>query len=116
MNALLNIPRHTNCKNCGECCGPVLASIEEVTAIRNYIKGKRLKVPRRKDNLTCVFRDQATARCMIYPVRPLICRMYGVVEGVMQCPQGNTAAVDGKLFMEGYKAVAILNEVDWRTG
>ena len=33
MNAIFDIPKHTRCKNCGECCGVILVREREVKAI-----------------------------------------------------------------------------------
>jgi Fe-S-cluster containining protein len=35
--------------------------------------------------LPCRFRDEAAGRCRIYPARPLICRLFGLVEW-LPCP------------------------------
>lgn len=67
------------CKNCGECCGPVLITREERNAIRIFL----LKHPEiaeyaksKEFSLHCVFRDNEKKRCLIYDVRPSICKLY----------------------------------------
>lgn len=33
----MKIPKHENCKNCGECCGVILATEKEIEKIRKYV-------------------------------------------------------------------------------
>lgn len=110
MNELYNIPRHKNCTNCGECCGLVPASQAEINTIRNYIATHNISPIQYKDKVTCPFRDNEAKKCLIYPVRPTICRLMGVVKG-MYCPNGNTCEIDGYKFLP--KAAELLNFVRW---
>jgi Fe-S-cluster containining protein len=50
-------------------------------------QGKRVPYPGVEDVFytACRFRDVARGRCSIYPVRPLICRLFGHVEW-LPCP------------------------------
>ena len=78
------------CRNCGECCGPVPFSQSDIIRINAYLheQGKeefeRMKSQKRPP-LTCQFRDIEKRRCFIHPVRPEICRMQGYYEG-LPCP------------------------------
>ena len=54
-------------------------------AIANLHPGHRLLRPSDADSLDCTYLKKK--RCSIHAVRPLICRMYGVVAG-MPCPYG----------------------------
>lgn len=110
---IFNIPRHKNCTNCGECCGIILASIPEINAIRNYIAVNGINPVKRKDLIVCPFRDNGAKKCLIYPVRPIVCRLMGVTKG-MNCPNGNTCEIDGKRFLPTnpeFKNTIILNFV-----
>ncbi len=42
----------------------------------------------------CRFLNQQTRLCIIYPVRPLICRLFGLVEW-LPCPTGKQSALVG---------------------
>lgn len=112
---MLNIPVHKNCTNCGKCCGIIPATSEEVEAIRSYIAENDIK-PVRSYTSTCPFRDEAQKKCLIYPVRPLICRLFGVAKKA-ECPNGNSADIDGsKFFNFGNRSIddiEILNFVNW---
>jgi Fe-S-cluster containining protein len=64
----------------------------------------------RADKWTCLFRGQD--HCDVYPVRPLLCRLFGVTRG-MKCIHGNSAEKDGQKFLAGYTASdhKILNDI-----
>jgi uncharacterized protein len=78
-----------NCAGkCQRACGPISASPNEREAFE-LATGKlfpdALAVLSSK-NCTCPLLD-AVGRCSVYRSRPLICRLYGAVEG-MKCPWG----------------------------
>ena len=74
-----NIPNEFSCKNCGKCCGPVPITPNELRKIEKYL-AKRPKIKRKAASkgfsINCVFRDEATQTCMIYPCRPKICKIF----------------------------------------
>lgn len=120
MNILLNIPAHTKCNNCGKCCGLVPVTVQEIHTIKKYLlehkQAQNFAVQHSKQGLTCPFRNEKDKKCEIYDVRPLICRLFGVVEGkFMQCPQGNTTKINGFKFMDfkEYAEPKVLNDVNW---
>lgn len=71
-----------SCSNCGNCCGNILPiSAKEIKVIRRYIEKHGIKEQVRNYpmvkpmvDMQCPFRDDAGKRCLIYPVRPAICR------------------------------------------
>lgn len=69
-----------NCKNCGECCGPAPITNEELRSIKRFLKMKDMKLPEVKDELTCRFRKDNS--CLIYPVRPIVCKLFGEYENL----------------------------------
>ena len=79
------------CHNCGECCGPVPFSQSELLSIMDVLR----KMPReateglaaqQRGELTCMFRDMKAQCCAVYSARPLLCRMFGLYEGLV-CPR-----------------------------
>lgn len=69
------------CSNCGQCCSDLLPlSDREVKAIKAYIKNHPIKEQRHNAatgvDLTCPFRDERTRKCLIYAVRPAVCRTF----------------------------------------
>lgn len=78
------------CTSCGECCGPVTATLDEAYAIRKHIEAKGIEWRENAaDPLKCGF---YAGKCTVYEVRPIACRMYGVVKE-MACPFFPDAAV-----------------------
>lgn len=71
------------CSNCGACCGRLLTLSDReykniVKYIRdNNIQDQRCQLPMEalQDN-RCPFRDEHNQKCVIYPVRPKICRLF----------------------------------------
>ena len=71
------------CTSCGACCSNNLPMTEkEVRAIRRYVRRNHIQEQKHLPailagpvlDLTCPFRDNHTRTCVIYPVRPAICR------------------------------------------
>ena len=103
---MYRLPKH-NCKNCGQCCGPVPINAEEQRHIQNYVDSHEVEVNNEHDFITCKFRVKN--KCSIYPVRPMLCRLMGVVEG-MECAYGNSAKIDGSKHLKR-GCVGLLNDV-----
>lgn len=111
-----NIPKHKNCTNCGRCCGLIPVMPDELKQIRDYVAKYKIKAVN-IHSITCPFRDDKKKICLIYPVRPIICRLMGVVKG-MECPNGNTCELDGSKFLPPNSIrqslhKRILNYLDW---
>lgn len=74
------------CTGCGNCCSNILPMTDkEIEAIRKYIKKHHIKefkhgIPLANPafDMTCPFlnTDKKTEKCMIYEVRPAICRCF----------------------------------------
>lgn len=71
------------CSNCGECCSDFLPiSPEEIRRISAYIKKHGIREQRHFAptvivpvvDLVCPFRSNTERKCVIYEVRPAICR------------------------------------------
>ena len=98
------LPR-TSCDNCGKCCNSIsLYSLEyhrvmrEIMArwqperIVRLIKSllqfdlRQAQVGDEK-RLRCVFRDDKTKVCLVHPVRPFACRIFGLLKenGLREC-------------------------------
>jgi Uncharacterised protein family (UPF0153). len=73
-----------NCqKKCQECCGPVLMSKLEWERIIEAMGF----TPEAREDLTCPMLCESTGLCRAYAIRPVICRLWGLVEK-MKCPFG----------------------------
>lgn len=69
------------CKNCHSCCGPIIwFKIEEIL-IKDYMKKNKIDDVKwtddefKKNNMKCPFIKND--RCIIYNVRPIVCRLQG---------------------------------------
>lgn len=82
----MNFCKNGECSRCGACCTPFLPMTKsEVKVVKEYlkknpqIKERALNQPFFKGNnvyVRCCFYDDEKKECMIYPVRPFICRAY----------------------------------------
>lgn len=83
---MLKVNDHTKngkCSQCGQCCGNFLPiSNSEIAQIKKYLSNhpeiheQKNMVSLKDSILTCPFRDDAHAKCLIYEVRPQICRSF----------------------------------------
>lgn len=71
------------CSGCGACCTDMLPlTKKEIDNIRRFIKDNNIQrqyhapVCSRTVDLTCPFRDNENNKCVIYDVRPSICRTF----------------------------------------
>ncbi len=69
------------CSNCGQCCSDMLPlSEKEIKTIKEYVRKHSIKEQRHNASmsvdLTCPFRDERNRKCLIYEVRPAICRSF----------------------------------------
>ncbi|MFP4248601.1 MAG: YkgJ family cysteine cluster protein [Armatimonadota bacterium] len=98
----------TGCEGCASrCMGNLAITRVEFDAIREFLGGA-IYQPTVRDAgrmaTPCEFSDPDGPRCLIYPVRPLICRLFGIVEW-LPCPRGRvrTLVPDGPRIMEQYR-------------
>jgi Fe-S-cluster containining protein len=81
------------CGKCaGDCCGPVPLPLELIKKHADKMQGEVLEKFEMHGEMyiftkdvSCIFLDRATRRCVIYEDRPNICRMYGV-DSRLPCP------------------------------
>ena len=76
-----NFTENNKCSNCGSCCTDFLPlSNAEKARIGNYVKRHNIKEQRHNFlsgiDTTCPFRDDLNKKCLIYEVRPSICRTF----------------------------------------
>lgn len=63
----------------------------------------------------CPFKDPRASSCVIYPVRPLICRLFGIVE-CLPCPIGRVPVLvaDGAEIMREYSQFELHAYRQWQ--
>ncbi|MBQ2857674.1 MAG: YkgJ family cysteine cluster protein [Bacteroidaceae bacterium] len=84
QGGIRNFSQHGVCSNCGSCCGNILpVSKSEIKKIRKYITRHNITAQVRTApiaaqlyDMICPFRNEVEKKCMIYPVRPSICREF----------------------------------------
>ena len=99
------------CSNCGSCCSRFLpVSGKEIKVIRRYVRKKKIREQWHlyptafpQDDWTCPFRSEAERKCMIYKVRPAICRDF-------QCDKPKKKIEADKSFYHGRYAVVDMRE------
>lgn len=95
--------KNGECANCGACCTDCLSiSDTEVRTIKEYVKQNDIKPFNHADkdahntiDFLCPFlnTDAGKEKCMIYPVRPKICRIYSCDEAVKQKHLNEVASI-----------------------
>jgi hypothetical protein len=118
---------HTNCRNCGTCCGDnVPITQNERMIIEDFVKtltpetlkflritklivqearnNKKLRLKWRKHFTRCQFRDEVNKKCVIYSVRPMICRIFGMIKAdgdpKLTCTYGNSRELNLDDYMQ----------------
>ena len=87
------IPQSTCEANCGKCCGPVFPSLAELRNIKQWCTIRYIEY---KDFLditadgSCPYLTNEH-KCLIYPVRPFLCRILGASVD-LPCPIGKCHA------------------------
>lgn len=75
------VPRIACRRLCIAACGPINYSRLEAKRIEK----RTHRLPLADDSLTCNMLELGS--CSVYDIRPLICRLFGVVD-IMRCPHG----------------------------
>lgn len=74
---------NNECSNCGNCCTSILPMTQaELSRIKKYVKKQKIKIQisnfplSNVRDLTCPFRNNTSNKCLIYHIRPMICKDY----------------------------------------
>lgn len=113
----ISIPSFDGCKRCGQCCGQLKLHKAEWELIRKYLTQNDmwLKVVmnakerlEHDEGISCFFLkyDSGMSSCMIYPQRPIICRIFGL-KSSLQCRKSpNGTMQDSKELLRYYSEVS----------
>jgi Fe-S-cluster containining protein len=86
-------------EGCGECCGPSFASNKEYQEIIRYMREHHV-VPKKNDGLRCpLYQD---GKCQVYPVRPVLCQIFGHTER-LPCVRGYNENLPDKQIKKFFK-------------
>ncbi len=99
LGEIQNGMRAVDCKRCGKCCGPIGATAMELDIIDEHVRRNHIIVPgysqttispsfiaRTTTGVRCPYLKDH--ECMVYSVRPTICRLFGTVTTHMHCVAG----------------------------
>lgn len=83
-DGVYDFTKEGECSSCGACCSSLLPiSEKEMKVIKRYVKKNHIKpqkhIPPTVEptfDLTCPFRDDNNRICIIYSLRPQICRSF----------------------------------------
>lgn len=77
-HGVYNFTQNGKCISCGNCCTALLPMTkEELKTIQRFVKRKHLQIEKHTGadlDLTCPFRNEEKRICMVYNIRPQICR------------------------------------------
>ena len=97
---IFSSPRCDGCTACSDkCAGAFTMWYEEFEQIRRALRDAGVSppaVPEGDEWTRCPMLDPASRLCIIYPVRPLICRAFGLVPW-LPCPSGRAEPVDAEV-------------------
>ena len=81
------IPKASCPENCGRCCGPVFPSLREERNVKAWCAAHRIEYRPFlliTEDGSCPYLE-SNKRCLIYPVRPFLCRILGA-STELSCP------------------------------
>jgi len=93
--------------DCGECCGIVPVTLQELEAVDRYRATNGIEAQR--NGVTCPFFQGG--RCAVYEARPSVCRLFGHTPK-MRCPRGYRPVKDVARRHEQRMAIEVLTDVD----
>ena len=107
-----------NCMRCGKCCDEFPMSEEQIVRIEKYLEANPIVKERLRNTpaivapprRVCPFLrgDIGKTYCAIYPVRPEICKVFGVkgIDEDLVCPNGTETKIsllEAKNLLKIYK-------------
>lgn len=81
------LPRLECRRLCQEACGPIVMFRPEWDRLVEFLMYEPSPTPDQAARLRCPLLDESSGRCSVYRIRPMICRLFGLVER-MRCPFG----------------------------
>jgi len=112
MKKLKVLPSMQCDEGCGDCCGIVPVTETEYRRIERYVKEHGIQPVEHAEAYQCpVYID---GKCAVYPVRPLICQVFGHAED-LPCSRGYNANVPqqevDRMIRNNGKSTRLLHEL-----
>jgi Fe-S-cluster containining protein len=88
------------CKQCHKCCGPIIWFEPEELFIRDYLEKNKIKrivwtkEEFEKNHMICPY--IIDNKCIIYPVRPIVCRLQGNISE-LRCMSSNNCTLTSEI-------------------
>ena len=76
------------CDRCGKCCGIIACTVAEFEAIGAYIEKHKITPVAQGTDCPFLHMDGPVSSCIIYPVRPYICKLFGHTH-TLRCANGH---------------------------
>ena len=82
INKVEDFTCNKKCSGCGNCCTDFLPmSKSDVKRIQRYLKEhpeikEQVHIDGNNMHIKCAFRDEINKKCLIYPVRPFVCKQF----------------------------------------
>lgn len=83
LRVINDLPQMQCDKDCGDCCGPVPCLPSEFDAVVSYAAEHGIEP--KSQGTTCPYYQGGA--CTVYPVRPLLCQLFGHVDRLV-CTRG----------------------------
>jgi len=103
LNDVYSLIPSITCKHCHECDGPIYwFKIEEIN-IRKYLEEQKIAYITwsnemfKQNNDSCPYLQNN--KCIIYPVRPIVCRLQGLVDS-LPCKCNDNCYISNDLFIK----------------
>lgn len=100
------------CKHCQQCSNPIMWCKPEEINIKDYVKKHNISYMAWTDeefkhhHMKCPYLTDN--KCIIYPVRPLVCRLQGVISD-LPCPYNKKTLMTEQQFRNIMKEITDLN-------
>ena len=94
LEKIYSLIKDFSCNHCHKCCGPIIWFEPEEIMIRDYMEKNKIKrvlwtkEEFKQNQMRCPY--LIDDRCIIYPVRPIVCRLQGNIPD-LKCNFSNNA-------------------------
>ena len=112
LNGIYDLIPSFHCQHCQQCSNPIIWFKAEEINIKEFLKLHHLSYLTYSDEefgqnqLKCPYLSKN--RCMIYPVRPLVCRLQGLIPELF-CPNNNSTLLSAETYQKIMLEIKKLN-------
>jgi len=107
------------CRHCHKCCGPIVWFKPEEILIRDFMKDNNLEYivwsTRQFEDNSMLCPYIKNDRCVIYPVRPIVCRLQGTVLDMLCKHNVKNVMSKGELYKIKMEFEKLLEETEGKS-